>query len=172
MTESDPTHPPIATSSLTVGPFFHVGPMSTDQFGRVVPADSGGEHIQLEMRVFDGDGEPVSDAMIELWQPGTGFGRLGTNHDGWCRFETARTAPAAGSSEAPHLSVCVFARGLLRHLYTRIYFEGDEGLERDPLLSAVPETRRPTLLARLSADRTWEFVIRLQGADETVFFDI
>ena len=112
------------------------------------------------------------DAMIELWQPDAGFGRLGTNNDGWCRFETVRPAASAGATEAPHINVCVFARGLLRHLYTRIYFEGDAALDQDPLLSVVPEARRPTLLARRPADRTWEFVVRLQGADETVFFDI
>ena len=68
--------------------------------------------------------------------------------------------------------MCVFARGLLRHLYTRIYFDGDPALDQDPLLSVVPEDRRRTLLARRPADGTWEFVIRLQGDDETVFFDI
>jgi protocatechuate 3,4-dioxygenase alpha subunit len=111
-------------------------------------------------------------AMIELWQPEAGFGRLGTNNDGWCRFETVRPDGVAGATEAPHINVCLFARGLLRHLYTRIYFEGDAGLDHDPLLSAVPADRRPTLLARLTAGQTWEFVVRLQGAAETVFFDI
>ena len=172
MTVVRPDQPLVATSSHTVGPFFHVGPMNTDEFGRMVPADAPGEHIHLNVRVLDGDGEPVPDAMIELWHPAAGFGRLGTKSDGWCQFETVRPADAPGAAEAPHINVCLFARGLLRHLYTRIYFEGDAGLEHDPLLSAVPEARRPTLLARLSADRTWEFVVRLQGADETVFFDI
>jgi protocatechuate 3,4-dioxygenase alpha subunit len=172
MKESDPGEPLIATSSLTVGPFFHVGPMNTDRFGRVVAADAPGEHIHLAIRVLDGDDEPVSDAMIELWQPATGFGRLGTNPDGWCRFETVRPASVVGSTEAPHVNVCVFARGLLRHLYTRIYFEGEAVLVDDPLLSVVPEDRRPTLLARLASDRSWEFTIKLQGLNETVFFDI
>lgn len=172
MSLSDPGEPLVATSSLTVGPFFHVGPMRTDEFGRVAAPDAPGEHIELDIRVLDGNGEPVSDAMIELWQPGTGFGRLGTNHDGGCRFATIRPAPAQGSPEAAHINVCLFARGLLRHLYTRIYFEGDAALGDDPLLSIVPEGRRPTLLARSSSDRVWEFPIRLQGPDETVFFDI
>ena len=172
MTSSEPGQPLVATSSQTVGPFFHVGPMNTDEFGRMVAGDAPGEHIHLAVRVLDGDGAPVSDAMIELWQPEAGFGRLGTDNDGWCRFETVRPDRVAGATEAPHINVCLFARGLLRHLYTRIYFEGDAGLDHDPLLSAVPEDRRSMLLARLSADRTWEFVVRLQGADETVFFDI
>jgi protocatechuate 3,4-dioxygenase alpha subunit len=172
MSDSQPGEPLIATSSLTVGPFFHVGPTNTDEFGRVVAPDAPGEHIHMAICVLDGDDEPVSDAMIELWQPGIGFGRLGTKHDGWCRFETVRPVPADGLPEAVHINVCVFARGLLRHLYTRIYFEGDATLDRDSLLSAVPEARRPTLLARRSADRNWEFIIRLQGPDETVFFDI
>jgi protocatechuate 3,4-dioxygenase alpha subunit len=172
MTSSEPGHPLVATSSQTVGPFFHVGPMRTDQFGRMVLADAPGEPIHLDVRVLDGDAEPVSDAMIELWQPAAGFGRLGTGTGGSCRFETVRPSQAAGTIEAPHINVCLFARGLLRHLYTRIYFEGDAGLEHDPLFSAVPEARRPTLLARPSAARTWEFVVRLQGDDETVFFDI
>ena len=172
MSGPDPSHPLIATSSLTVGPFFHVGPMKTAEFGRIGPADAAGEQIQLDIRVLDGDTQPVSDAMIELWDPAVGFGRLGTDTDGWCRFQTVRPAEEARSPEVPHVSVCIFARGLLRHLYTRIYFAGDLSLERDPLLSLVPEHRRGTLLAQPSGDRAWAFVIRLQGAGETVFFDI
>ena len=171
MSEAGPVERLIATSSLTVGPFFHVGPAKSDEFGRLVTPDAGGEHIHLAICVLDGDDEPVSDALIELWQPGTGFGRLGTRQDGRCEFETVRPVAGAASVEVPHINVCLFARGLLRHLYTRIYFEGD-ALDGDPLLSVVPEARRPTLLARRSADRHWEFVIRLQGRDETVFFDI
>src|SRR5262245_22792860 len=112
MSASDPAEPLIATSSLTVGPFFHVGPAQSDEFGRVVAPDAAGEQIHLAIRVLDGDAVPVSDAMIEVWQPGTGFGRLGTGHDGWCRFETIRPGATAGSAEAPHVNVCVFARGL------------------------------------------------------------
>jgi protocatechuate 3,4-dioxygenase alpha subunit len=172
MTSSEPAQPLVATSSQTVGPFFHVGPMNTEELGRMVPADAPGEHIHLAVCVLDGDGEPVPDAMIELWHPASGFGRLGTKSDGWCRFETVRPVEGPDDAEAAHLNVCLFARGLLRHLYTRIYFEGGTGFDRDPLLSAVPEDRRPTLVARRTADETWEFVVRLQGGDETVFFDI
>jgi protocatechuate 3,4-dioxygenase alpha subunit len=192
MTLPEPTGPRIATASLTVGPFFHVGPASTSEFGRMAIDDTPGDHISLVVRVIDGDGAPVSDAMVELWQadatgqyapraaaPGadvsagfTGFGRLGTTADGSCRFETVRPGRDAAGGQAPHINACLFARGLLRHLYTRIYFEGDPHLASDPLLSAVPSNRRATLLARLATGHTWEFVIRLQGDDETVFFDI
>jgi protocatechuate 3,4-dioxygenase alpha subunit len=194
MTRHEPNAPPVATSSQTVGPFFHVGPAGTDRFGRMAASDTPGDHIRLDVRVLDGDGAPVPDAMVELWQANdageypppavapeakrpsfTGFGRLGTDDDGWCRFETIRPGAVVsrGIRQARHINVCVFARGMLRHLYTRIYFDGDPALAHDPLLSAVPASRRPTLLARAPAPgAAWEFVLRLQGRDETVFFDV
>ena len=150
--------------------------------------------MSLRVRVLDGDGVPVNDALVELWQADaagacstesaageappsfSGFGRLATNEDGWCTFETIRPgAESAGEGvpQAAHFTVCLFMRGLLRHLYTRIYFAGDPALERDPLLGIVPETRRRTLLAHPGADgTTWEFTVRLQGDGETVFFDL
>jgi protocatechuate 3,4-dioxygenase alpha subunit len=141
---------------------------------------------------MDGDGIPVSDALLELWQANadglysqpveegteppafSGFGRLGTNDEGWCTFETVRPGATTTGElrEAAHISVCVFARGLLRHLYTRIYFEGDPALEMDPLLSVVPADRRSTLLACRTSAGEWEFIVRLQGDRETVFFDL
>jgi protocatechuate 3,4-dioxygenase, alpha subunit len=182
----------VASPSQTVGPFFHVGPANSDRLGRMAAADVPGEHIQLRVRVVDGDGVAVADALIELWQadaggtypqappegmplpPFSGFGRLGTNDEGWCTFDTVR--PGSGGAgdlrEAAHIAVCVFARGLLRHLYTRIYFEGDPLLSADPLLSLVPQDRRATLLASPLHDGTWEFIVRLQGDRETVFFDL
>ena len=192
---TDDRQPLIATGSQTVGPFFHVGPARTDEHGRMAAGDTAGERIRLRIGVFDGDGEPLPDALIELWQadarglyssaasaheraltPFSGFGRLGTAEDGWCTFDTIRPGPvSAGESEprqASHINVCVFARGLLRHLYTRIYFDDDPALASDALLSIVPEDRRRTLLAT-SADRlTWTFRVTLQGHDETVFFDL
>jgi protocatechuate 3,4-dioxygenase alpha subunit len=191
---SEPEEPLIASSSQTVGPFFHVGPGASDRCGVVAPPGVAGERIRLRIRVLDGDGAPVTDAMIELRQADaqgvytqplaspdatppvfSGFGRLATAEDGACCFETIRPgAPAASElSEAPHLDVCLFMRGLLRHLYTRIYFAGDPALDADTLLSLVPAERRPTLLAHRSDDgSTWEFVVRLQGDHETVFFDL
>jgi protocatechuate 3,4-dioxygenase alpha subunit len=104
-----------------------------------------------------------------------GFGRLGTDEAGWSRFETIRPGAVRtpdGQTQASHINICVLARGLLRHLQTRAYFDGDAALERDPLLSIVPADRRRTLIAREATASTWELVIRLQGADETVFFDV
>jgi protocatechuate 3,4-dioxygenase alpha subunit len=184
----------VASASQTVGPFFHVGPARTDHLGRMASADTPGEAMHLRVRVLDGDGVPVNDAMVELWQADTrgassappaageappsfsGFGRLATNDDGWCTFETIRPGAEHGAEDvhqAGHFTVCLFMRGLLRHLYTRIYFVGDPALETDPVLGIVPETRRHTLLAHPCADgTTWEFTVRLQGDGETVFFDL
>ena len=180
------TPPFVATSSQTVGPFFHVGPGATDAPGRMASPDTPGDHITLALRVLDGDGAPVPDAMLEVRQadaagsygesPGfSGFGRLSTDADGWCRFTTIKPgaiADADGSRQAPHVSICLFARGLLRHVYTRLYFAGDEGLEADSLLQLAPPDRRSTLVAELTAPSTWQLVLRLQGPGETVFFDI
>ena len=190
---SGPEVPLVATGSQTIGPFFHVGPGSSERLGRLATKDTPGEAIRLRLRVVDGDSAPVPDALIEVWQADacgsyrappssvgdpspafTGFGRLGTNQDGWCTFETIRPGAVAGSDrpQAPHLNVCLFARGLMRHLYTRVYFAGDPALADDPLLSLVPENRRSTLLAQPGDDGTWSLVVRLQGEDETVFFDL
>lgn len=177
---------PVATSSQTVGPFFHVGPGASDAPGRMASPATAGEHIILAVRVLDGDGHPVPDAMIEIRQADatgsygdnagfSGFGRLSTDVDGWCRFTTIKpgaTANPDGTRQAPHVSVCLFARGLLRHVYTRIYFAGDDLLAADPILALVPETRRQTLLAEPAGASTWQHVIRLQGAGETAFFDV
>lgn len=179
----------IATASQTVGPFFHFGLAANEALGRVAPAGAEGERIRLRVRVLDGDGAPVPDALIETYQADAhgrygdpafhGFGRLPTREDGACLFETLRpgAVECEGGPQAPHVNVCVFARGLLRHLYTRIYFPDAGDLDRDPLLALVPAPRRETLLARRTdqpgADvPQWEFVIRLQGAGETVFFDL
>jgi protocatechuate 3,4-dioxygenase alpha subunit len=177
---------PVATSSQTVGPFFHVGPGASDAPGQMASPDTAGQHITLAVRVLDGDGLPVPDAMVEIRQADAagsyddtagfcGFGRLSTDADGWCRFTTitpGASGGADGARQAPHVSVCLFARGLLRHVYTRIYFAGDERLAADPILALVPEARRPTLLAEPAGGSTWQQVIRLQGAGETVFFDV
>ncbi|MCA1649780.1 MAG: protocatechuate 3,4-dioxygenase subunit alpha [Acidobacteria bacterium] len=140
----------------------------------------GGEPITLSFRVTDGDGQLVTDAIVELWQTdGTSsvFGRLPTGEDGTCEFETVRPATVAGGSgglQAPHVNVCLLARGLLRHLHTRVYFAGDPALAQDPVLALVPEDRRSTLLAHPAPERQgrWLFDVRLQGAKETVFFDV
>jgi protocatechuate 3,4-dioxygenase alpha subunit len=177
----------VATSSQTVGPFFHFGLAVNAALGRIAPPDAKGERIGLRVRVLDGDYLPVPDALIELYQadaegrygqPGfPGFGRLATDENGTCVFDTIRPGAVPderGGFQAPHLNVCLFARGLLRHVYTRIYFRGDDRLDRDPILNLVPADRRPTLEASPAAGAlsTWEFTIRLQGDGETVFFDL
>jgi protocatechuate 3,4-dioxygenase alpha subunit len=182
----------VASASQTVGPFFHVGPGASDRCGVVAGPGIPGERIRLRIRVLDGDGAPVDDAMVEIRQADAkgayapaparaedpppafaGFGRLSTSKDGDCCFETIRPGAPPEAVGAAHVTVCLFMRGLLRHLYTRVYFEGDPALDRDPILSFVPIERRPTLLARRAADgATWDFVVRLQGDDETVFFDL
>jgi protocatechuate 3,4-dioxygenase alpha subunit len=162
-----------ATSSQTVGPFFHFAITRTPN-GRLVDRLGGGEATTLVIRVTDGDGQPLDDALVEVMQEGV-FGRMATNEDGTCVFETVRPQVSSGEpgQSSPHLFVCLFARGMLRHLHTRIYFAGDPALDRDPVLALVPQHRRETLLARPDpADpRRWTFDLRLQGAAETVFFD-
>lgn len=183
----------VASPSQTVGPFFHFGLTTNPALGRMAGPDANGEHIVLAIRVTDGDGRAVPDAMVELWQadsegnaatsrpagdtPFWGFGRLPTGDDGRCEFHTVRpgrTPDGRGGRQAPHVNVCFFSRGLLRNIFTRIYFAGDPALGEDAVLALVPERRRDTLLARQdSVDPSrWTFDLRLQGAGETVFFDL
>jgi protocatechuate 3,4-dioxygenase alpha subunit len=146
---------PIACSSQTVGPFFHFSLATNPALGNLIVDDVPGERIRLRVRVLDGDGIPVPDALIEIYQadasgryaqpPFTGFGRLPTNEDGFCVFETIR--PGAPQGQAPHINVCLLSRGLLRQLYTRIYFSGDSGQNSDAVLALVPADRRQTLMA-------------------------
>ena len=131
---------PIATGSQTVGPFFHFALATDASLGTLAPEGVEGERIHLRVRVLDGDGMPVPDALVEIYQADArgryrdpafaGFGRLPTGHDGACTFLTVRpgSVGAAGApAQAPHVNVCLLARGLLRQIYTRIYFEGDAG---------------------------------------------
>jgi protocatechuate 3,4-dioxygenase alpha subunit len=178
---------PAATSSQTVGPFFSFGLCVNPALGRIASPDTPGDHIRLSVHVYDGAGAPVTDAMIELSQTDAegkceasetfrGFGRLGTDARGACTFETVRpgVSPDRQADEAAHVNVCLFMRGLLRQIYTRIYFAGDPALSRDATLRLVPEERRTTLLAqRVQEPATdWRFDIHLQGEHETVFFDV
>jgi protocatechuate 3,4-dioxygenase alpha subunit len=160
----------VATPSQTVGPFFHFG-MAENPVLLAQPAGPDAEvRIRLRISVSDGDAVPVPDAWIEVCEGGGAGvplpGRLATDENGACEFEMVR----AGT----HLTVCVFARGLLRHVFTRVYFAGDPRLAGDPVLALVPDARRATLLAHPDAgdSRRWRFDIRLQGDAETVFFDM
>ena len=153
-----------------------------------------GAVIELAGQVFDAKGVPILDAMIEIWQANAagryasvddarddapldphfvGFGRASVDADGVYRFRTIRPGrvPGPGNTlQAPHLAVSVFGRGILKRLATRLYFDGGDGNDVDPVLCAVPEARRHTLIARPQADGRWWFDIHLQGDRETVFF--
>jgi protocatechuate 3,4-dioxygenase alpha subunit len=186
------------TPSQTVGPFFAYG-LTPEQYGYPftsiasgeMAGEATGERIRIVGQVIDGEGAPISDAMVELWQadeqgryadrePGSntgfsGFGRQGTGTDPEQRFvfDTVKPGPV-DAEQAPHISVIVFMRGLLTHAYTRIYFSDEEQANaRDPVLNSVPAERRHTLIAQRQDDgRTYRFDIRMQGDDETVFFDV
>lgn len=175
----------IPSGSQTVGPFFNFGLTTDAKLGTMAREGAEGERIRLEFRVLDGDGVATpGDAMIELWQADAqgrytegdpsfqGFGRLETDLEGCCGFDTVR--PGRVEGQAPHINVTLFARGLLRHLHTRVYFGGDAANAQDMVLALVPEDRRETLMARPVAARagTWRMEIRLQGEGETVFFDV
>ncbi|MGX1545749.1 protocatechuate 3,4-dioxygenase subunit alpha [Streptomyces adustus] len=199
MTKIDTSRPEsvLPTPSHTVGPFY----------GYALPFPGGGDiapvghpdTITVQGYVYDGEGNPLPDALVELWGPGpdgrvpttdgsmrrdpaTGgyLGRNGVQFTGWGRIQTdadghwyGRTLrPGARGRSAPYLSVCVFARGLLVHLFTRIYLPGDRAaLAADPLLAGLAEERRDTLIAQDGGDGTYRFDIRLQGEGETVFLE-
>ena len=180
----------IPTASQTVGPFFNFALTTNPSLGVLAKPGAEGERIKLEFKVTDGEGAATpGDSMIELWQADAlgrysggdpyfqGFGRLETNIDGACVFETIKPGRVAGADDklqAPHINVIVFARGLLKHLYTRVYFAGEPTNCEDAALKIVPEDRRQTLLAQPVAGQpnSWRMEIRLQGERETVFFDL
>ncbi len=164
----------------TVGPFFHFAlpwDGAADLVGGSRPRERVGPPVELFGLVLDGNRDPVPDAMIETWQTdsdGLGFGRSCTDKDGVWRLRTSRPdrAPAHGNRpQSPHLVVGIFGRGLIKRLVTRIYFDGAPDLQDDPILALVPPGRRATLIAHPNGG-AWRFDIILQGAGETVFFDI
>jgi len=175
----------IPTPSQTVGPFFSLALTANPCLGILTRDGAEGERIRLTFRVLDGDGAPTAcDSMIELWQADargryadadpnfSGFGRMETDSNGGCVFETVKPGPVG--TQAPHINVMIFARGLLKHLHTRVYFEGEAANADDSVLALVPEERRETLMARPAEGQstTWCIEIRLQGEKETVFFDV
>ena len=187
------------TSSQTVGPFFGPALLREDAMRNVLTQpETAGERIRIEGHVLDGDGLPVPDAMVEIWQANAhgrynhkadqgaahldptflGFGRCGTAEDGSYWFETIKPGRVTFYQEqlqAPHICVTVFSRGLLNHLVTRLYFEDEQTNAVDPILRCVPDERRSTLLARReNIDETvvYRFEIIMQGEGETAFFNL
>jgi protocatechuate 3,4-dioxygenase alpha subunit len=176
------------TPSQTIGPFYgYALPFLSG--GDIAPAGHP-EAVIVHGVVYDGAGQPVPDALLEFWQPApdgsrsgrpgslrrdpvtggflgrrsadfTGFGRVATDADGYYEI---RTLPPGG---VPYIALCVFARGLLHHLFTRAYLADVS----DPVLSSLEPGRRETLVAVAGPDGVYRFDIRLQGEGETVFLD-
>jgi len=161
------------TPSQTVGPFFGVG-LPFERGEQLATPESAGA-MRIEGQVLDGKGEPVPDALLEIWQPATGFGRARTDSEGAFSFTTVKPGPVSapgGRMQAPHFNVTVFARGLLRHLVTRMYFPDEtQANAADPVLNLVEPARRETLIAK-NCGGVLHFDVRLQGERETVFFAI
>lgn len=175
------------TPSQTVGPFFHIG-LHWPEGWRAAVDHGDGPRITLRGRVFDGDGAAVPDALIEIWQADSegryhahreqgfcGAGRCAVDAQGGFCFETCipgRVVLPDGRLQAPHINLLVLARGLLQHLYTRVYFAADTAAHNDDaVLACVPPARRATLIALPVGDEH-VFDIHLQGEYETVFFEL
>lgn len=178
----------IPSSSQTVGPFFTIGLKYL--IDRAAELDAGREDlIEIHGRVFDRDSSPVPDAMLEFWSAGDvdgnaaegsqdggipdGFRRVATDLDGSFAVRIAQPLSSRledGREQAPHFMVLVFARGLQRHLISRVYLEGDRDNEHDPVLQSVPAERRGSLIARVDGAESYRWDVILQGDNETVFF--
>jgi protocatechuate 3,4-dioxygenase alpha subunit len=153
----------LRTPSQTVGPFYAIGLCRSPENERVERGE-----LRLIGQLLDGAGMPVSDGVIEIWDGvDRRWGRSGTDADG--RFSFVASKPRSTSGAAPHFDVFVFARGLLRHQLTRIYFPDEEGNDSDPVLSSLETGDRQTLIAE-QEDGALRFDIRLQGDRQTVFF--
>jgi protocatechuate 3,4-dioxygenase, alpha subunit len=182
-----------ASTSQTIGPYLRIG-LEWMQIEDMAPRGVAGERFTIRGRALDGDGKPVNDAAVEIWQANSqgryaspedkqdkplepafrGYGRSLTDDQGAFRFSTIKPGrvPGPGSSvQAPHLNVTIFMRGLLKHLQTRVYFPDDPANASDPILGLVPAERRSTLIARTIGEGALEWNVILQGRDETVFFD-
>ena len=174
-----------ATTSQTVGPYLHIG-LTRMIIEDLAPAGVAGERLAIEGRVIDGDGKPVNDALVEIWQANAdgkygqkdfrGFGRSATDDNGSFRFQTikpGRVPGPGGKLQAPHIAANIFMRGQLKQLVSRIYFPDDPANGEDPVLALVPADRRATLIATKLAGKSGalQWSVMLQGKDETVFFD-
>jgi protocatechuate 3,4-dioxygenase, alpha subunit len=186
------------TPSQTVGPFYAIG-LTSKTMNMLATDSTQGQRIRVEGRVIDGDGKPIPDAMVEIWQANaygrynhpddkqekpldpsfTGWGRSGTDENWLYSFETIKPGPVPGpgdSVQAPHINVAVFARGMLVHAFTRLYFGDEPSNEADPILKLVKNKARRLTLIAAREDRNgkpvYHFDIRLQAKNETVFFDM
>ncbi len=179
------------TASQTVGPYFRIGLIYGEGQNTLVQDKTQGERIQISGTVYDGDGMPIPDAMVEIWQADAngiynhpsdplhdradphfrGFGRAENREGG--RYTLHTVKPGGRDGAAPYINIHLFARGLLIQAMTRLYFADDPANATDPVLLSVPGERRPTLLAERNEDDRvphYIFDIHMQGDDETVFF--
>jgi protocatechuate 3,4-dioxygenase alpha subunit len=185
---------PELTPFSTVGPFFKLLVRDQPEGADCLVSDATrGERITVAGRLIDGDGAPVEDGLVEIWQADaegryhhpddphsdradpafTGFGRAATGTGGVFVFRTVKPGVVPGPAEerqAPHILVSVMARGVMARCWTRIYFEGEPLNATDPTLQLVPAERRDTLIASRTGEG-YEFDIVLQGERETVFFE-
>ena len=182
------------TPFQTVGPFFEIC-FGEPQCARVANDEAAGRRVTVAGTVFDGAGNPVPDAVVESWQANAagryahpddereqpldrafaGYGRAPTDDRGQFSIATVMPGRVPGPEstlQAPHLLIGVLARGILTRLVTRVYFEDEPSTAQDPILALVPAERRHTLIARRAEDDVYRFDVRLQGDDETVFFDV
>jgi protocatechuate 3,4-dioxygenase alpha subunit len=184
----------LTTPSQTVGPYLRIGflPLVTDT---IAPPGTPGERFTIRGRMSDGDGTPINDGALEIWQADAngryahpedgqktaagsafrGFGRILTDGAGAFHFTTIKPGPVAGpggKQQAPHLMVTLFMRGMLKHLITRMYFPDEPLNQTDPVLQLVPAERRATLVAASTEKSILEWNIVSQGPAETVFFDL
>ena len=162
--------------------------------GNLVTPDAVGDRIRIEGKMFDGQGVPVDGILFEIWQADgqgrfahprdprrtntsfKGFGRVESNMDGSFTFDTVkpgRVPGPNGTMQAPHVVVAIHMRGVLSHLFTRIYFSDEASNAEDPILQLVPADRRDTLIAKRDASgAVYRIEFRIQGDRETVFFDL
>ena len=183
------------TAWQTVGPYFQIG-LERLFVNDIAGAGVHGERVAVHGRVFDGAGMAIPDAVIEIWQANSagkyahpedhedkpleqgfrGFGRIPTDEGGNFRFSTIKPGSVRGplgKPQAPHLVVNLMMRGLLRGLVTRAYFPDEETISSDPILQLVEPARRSTLVLKRSPDHSslFHWDVRMQGDEETVFFD-